>query len=461
MAFGAAGIGLIAIAGRHDLSMQAAGSAERQAEFAAAADVSISAPFTLAAQRAQIGAQRDATSTRALGGGLSALGGLGAGLAFGGPAGIAVAAIGSAITELFATRQEQKGAEVSAALGAAGQAISFRAQVAGRRANFDSQNAMLGFYGRGIGPGSGAGLGLLPEEAMAAMTGFGQAAGFSDAFDGQSVLRMSRSSVSPGVAGSLRGLGAAGAGGIGNVDPQAFIGLAQLSGLAGSKAEDYLSRIVSATSSMAEQGLRLDVGSTERFLNRIAADEGRGSYSGLEQARAATSLLGATGGARNRLLSPYANVVENATFMQALRQGGGSTMGSLKALERIGSNPESIRRATLSNYGQSTGTLGFAALGNDADMSELLGTLGEGRVAAPMQAKGGGALAVARAKAQAGLMNEIGKGDAAVFDAEARIQLRALALGSKMVDIIGKLETTLEGLNTKVEEVLRETDFAP
>lgn len=469
MGFAAAGFGAIGLAAREAVSMQGFASAERQAEFAAAADISISAPFTLAAQRQQLDAMRTGTQIRTGGGAASALLGLGVGAgvghflggAIGGPAGLAAAALGTALTELFATKQEQKGAEVAAALGAAGQAISFRAQIAGRRASFDQQNSMLEFFGRGISPGAGAGLGLLPEEAMAAMMGFGQAAGFSDAFDRQNVLRMSRSSVSPGVAGSLRGLAAAGAGGIGNVDPQAFIGLAQLSGLAGSKAEDYLSRIVSATSSMAEQGLRLDVGSAERFLNRIAAAEGQGSFSGLEQSRAVAGLIGTTGGARQRLLSPYANVVENATFMQSLREGGGTTMGTLRALERIGANPERIRQATLSNYGQSTGILGFAALGNDAGMSELLGDLGEGRIAAPMRAHGGGALAVARAKAQAGLLGQITDDDAKIFDAEARIQTRALVLGAKMVEVIDKLETTLESLNTKVEEVIRETDFAP
>lgn len=457
-----AGLGAIGIAAREAVSMQGFASAERQAEFAAAADVSIAAPFSLAAQRQSLQGMREGMQVRTAGGAASALAGLGVGAAFGGPAGVAVAAIGSALTELFATKKEQQGAEVAAALGAAGQAISFRAQIAGRRASFDFQNGMLGLYGTGIGPGAGAGLGMLPEESMAAMMGFGQAAGFRGAFDGQRALAMSRSSVSPGTAGALRGLAAAGAGGTGDVNPERFIGLAQLSGLMGSKADDYLARITAATTSMAEQGLKLDIGATQRFLGRIAAAEGEGRYSGLEQSRAVSSLAGTVGGARQRLLSPYANVVENAVFMQALRGGGGTTMGTLQELERIGSRPEDIRRAALSNYGQSTATLGFAALGNSSAMSELLGGLTGGDVASPrMKVAGGGKLAVARARAQAKLLSEIGDGDTEIFDAEARIQIRVLALGSKMVDVIGKLETTLEKLNTKVEEVIKETDFAP
>lgn len=454
-----AGAGILAIAARHDLSMSSIAAREQQAGLSAAGDSSISAPFSLAAQQQQLMGARDATASRAIGGSLTAGAGLAAGLAFGGPAGMAVAAIGGALTELFATKQEQEGATKAAALGAAGQAISFRAQVAGRRANFDQQNSLLGMYGRGISPGAGAGLGLLPEESMSAMLGFAGAAGFDGALDGQQVLRMSRSSVGIGTAGAFRGLGAAGAGGTGDVNPSAFIALAQQSGLMGSKADEYLSRIASATSSLAEQGMHLDIGETDKFLRMLSGAEGAGNFSGLAQSRAVGQLTGSASGARGRILAPYQGMTENAVLMQALQSGGGSTMGSLRALEGIMSSPTRIAGATMGVYG-GMAPLGFAAAGMSSDVAQAVAGMSPDNMTSPgMRVAGGSGLAIARAKAQAGLMDEIGPGDAAIFDAEARIQKRVLALGGRMLLVIDKLEQSLEKLYTKVVEVIEETSF--
>jgi hypothetical protein len=427
----------------------------------AAADTSISAPFSYAAQRAQIAGTREAATTRGIGGGLTAGLSLGAALAFGGPAGLALAAIGTSLTELFASGKEQKGQEKAAALNAAGQAVSFRAAMASRRATFDQQNSILGMYGSGIGPSSGAGLGLLPEESMEAMLNFAGAAGFEGALDGQQVLSMSRSTVGVGTSGAFRGLAAAGAGGRGAVNPADFIGLAQQSGLMGSKADEYLSRIASATSSLAEQGLSLDVSATSRFLRMISGAEGPGNFSGLEQSRAVGQLTGAGMGARGRYLAPYGSVVENSVLMEAMR-GGGDSMSVLKRLEGITADPDRIRQASISNYGGSTASMGFAARGMSSNMAQtMLGLTPERMTSPTMRAAGGSVLGVARAKAQGSLLDSITDADAATFEAEAKIQMRALALGEKMVQMIGKLEVALDQLNIKVIETIESTNFGP
>ncbi len=457
--FGAAGMGIIGVAAQNSMTMQAAASAERVAGLQAAGDTSIAAPFTYAAQRAQIAGTREAATTRGIGGALTAGAGLGAALAFGGPAGMAVAALGGSLTELFASGKEQEAQEKAAALSAAGQAVTFRAAMASRRATFDQQNSLLGMYGRGIGPSSGAGLGLLPEESMEAMLGFAGAAGFSGALDGQQVLRMSRSTVGVGTSGAFRGLAAAGAGGRGAVNPAEFIALAQQSGLMGSKADEYLSRIASATSSLAEQGLSLDVSATSRFLRMISGAEGPGNFSGLEQSRAVGQLTGAGMGARGRFLAPYGSVVENSILMEAMR-GGGDSMAVLRRMEGITADPDRIRRSSISNYGASTAALGFAARGMSANMAEtMLGLTPESMTSPTMRAAGGSRLAIARARAQGGLLSSIGPEDTATFEAEAKIQTRALALGERMVQVIGKLETALDALNVEVIKTIENTSF--
>jgi hypothetical protein len=270
---------------------------------------------------------------------------------------------------------------------------------------------------------------------------------------------MSRSTVGVGTSGAFRGLAAAGAGGRGAVNPAEFIALAQQSGLMGSKADEYLSRIASATSSLAEQGLSLDVSATSRFLRMISGAEGPGNFSGLEQSRAVGQLTGAGMGARGRFLAPYGSVVENSILMEAMR-GGGDSMAVLRRMEGITADPDRIRQASISNYGGSTAAMGFAARGMSSSMAEtMLGLTPERMTYPTMRAAPGSTLARARAKAQGALMGSITDADAATFEAEGKIQMRALALGERMVQVIGKLETALDQLNVKVIETIESTSF--
>lgn len=449
----ATGVGYAAI--RHAAAENAATSQFEAAQMSAAADTSIAAPFNLAGQQAQLQGAKAAANINAGGSALTAGASLAAGLAFGPLAAVAVAAFGSTLTSFFAAGEEQDAAEASAAFGAAGSALSFRAQIAGRRASFDQQNGLLGMLGGGITPSSGVKYGLAPEEAMAAMMGFGQSAGFSGAFAGQDVFNMSRSGASVGSAGTYRGLIASGVGGVGDTDPSGMIGAAQASGLAGSKIDEYLGRIASATTAMAEQGLSLNLTETEGFMRRLAA----GGVGGLNQGRAVAGFTSAAAGARQELLAPYADGAKNAVLMEALR--GRGLAEQLQIIESIGQNPERGRSAILRNYGSGETALGMmAAMGNSLDTAQSLRTLsGASAPRRGARGAGGAALKVAQAGGEAALLNEITGNDTALFDAQRDIQVHVLRFASTLVQLLPKILAAMGALDAKVTEVINNNSF--
>lgn len=436
----------------------AAAHADTMGGLAAASDTSITAPFSYrAAQERAIG-MRQAADTRFQGAGLSAAGGLATAAAFGGPAGLAVAAMTMGFTELFAQDDEQKAAERAAAINTAGNSIAFRMGYVNRLADFQKQNSLLNVLGGNATIGGGAHLGMMPEETVAAKLAFGQSAGFLGAFNGQNVLGMSRSGVGIGAAGAFRGLAAAGAGGVGEVNPEDFIGLARYSRLVGGKAEEYLGAIANATRGLAEKGLTLDIGATEQFLRRLSYSRA----SGLEQGRAIAGLTGAVGGAREQFISPYARVAQDSMMIEAMRMGGGDDLATMRAFETLARDPEAQRQAvTSATGGGQLATLGFLGMGGiGVDMASELAGLTVGEIPQQrMRVAGGGKLAQRRARHEADMMSIASNDAGAIMDMNYQIQARVMHLSTVMLtytDLMKKLLDNMSDLNAKVVKVLNE-----
>lgn len=443
---------------RFATSYQSAVYGESMADMQAAADTSITAPFSYRGRQVESAAARGAAETR-LAGGLGAAGaGYLAAAAWGGPAGIAMGAAIQGVAEFFAQGEEKKAAEQAAAINAAGSSIAFRMGYVNRLADFQKQNSLLGVLGGGTSLGAGAGLGMMPEETVATMLSFGQSAGFLGSFRGQNVLGMSRSGVGVGAAGAFRGLAAAGAGGVGEVNPEDYIGLARFSGLVGGKAEEYLGAIASATRGLAEKGLTLDVGATEQFLRRLSYLRG----SGLEQTRAVAGLTGALGGARQEFIAPYARVAQDSMMIEAMRMGGGDDLATMRAFETLSRDPEAQRQAVMgATGGGRMATLGFLGMGGiGVDMaSELAGLTGEEIVPQRMRVAGGGKLARMRARHEADMMETASVGAGKLMGAHYQIQERVMNLSSVMLSYTDLMKTLLDNmsdLNVKVVKVLNE-----
>lgn len=439
---------------RYASNYMSAAYGESIAGISAASDTSVTAPFAYAGRQVEFQAARDAAGTRL--GGMA--GGAALGLAIGGPAGLAAGGALSAIADLFAQGQEKEAAEKAAALNAAGSSIAFRMGYVNRLADFRKQNSLLGVLGGGTSLGAGAGLGMMPEETVATMLSFGQSAGFLGSFRGQDVLGMSRSGVGVGAAGAFRGLAAAGAGGVGQVNPADYIGLARYSGLVGGKAEEYLGAIASATRGLAEKGLTLDVGATEQFLRRLSYSRA----SGLEQTRAVAGLTGALGGARQEFIAPYARVAQDAMMIEAMRMGGGDDLATMRAFETLSRDPESQRQAVVgATGGGHMATLGFLGMGGiGVDMASDLAGLSVGEVPTQrMRVAGGGGLASLRARHEAKMMATASEGAEGLMGAHYQIQERVMHLSTIMVTYNGLMDTLLNNmseLNSKVVKVLNE-----
>jgi len=288
------------------------------ADIAATADTSGTAGFTLAAGEQQ----RQGSLGRSIGGAASL-----AGIAFGGPAGIAITAASTIVSEIFGAMKD----EAAEKIRADARAVDFYGQSARRAASVNEQQNMLALSGALVNAGPAERYGYGPEEALGIASAFAGGAGRTGASSARA-MAFARAGVSPGAAGSYFGLTAAGAGGFGRADPESMVGLAQAQGLRGSKVDEFLSIIASATTSLASQGMKLDLASSEAFARRLNNTSGFKGQ-GLAQARAVSTMAGIAGGARQRLLAPFTDMADQYTMALALQRST-SLEGAAEYLER-------------------------------------------------------------------------------------------------------------------------------
>lgn len=214
---------------------------------------------------------------------------------------------------------------------ASGAALSFAHGAAMKRGAFDEQNNMLGLSGSGVSA-SAAEYGYTPSEAQGIAGAFAAGAGRTRAYSSRA-LAIARTGASPGAAGAYFGLTAAGAGGTGVAKPEAMIGLAGAQDLRGSKIDEYLGIIASATSSLASSGMHLDLHSTEDFLRRLQATPAFRN-GGLAQARAVATITGSVQDAHSQMSAPYAGSTSR-TLMAWARRNSTTWEQALELLEGL------------------------------------------------------------------------------------------------------------------------------
>jgi len=289
------------------------------ADINATADTSGTAGFTLAANEQQ----RQGNLGRSIGGAASLVG-----IAAGGPIGIAGAAAATLISEVFAAFKDADAEK----LRADARAVDFYGQTARRAGSVNQTQNMLALTGSRVIAGDAERYGYGPEEALGIAGAFAGGAGRTGASAARA-MAFARAGISPGSAGAYFGLTAAGAGGFGSASPESMAGLAQAQGLRGSKVDEFLGIIASATTSLASQGMKLDLASSEEFARRLNSTAGFAGQ-GLAQARAVSTLGGIAGGARGRLLAPFSGLAEQFAMAQALSRST-SLEGAVESLERV------------------------------------------------------------------------------------------------------------------------------
>lgn len=233
----------------------------------------------------------------------------------------------------------------------------------------------LGFRGMGGGDPAAeiarraAAYGMTGEEGAGAIRAFQSAAGTSTGRSASRIMQYSNLGLNPGALGQYAGLRAAGVGGIGGSESFAG-GIAYAQGLRGSKVEEYLSVIASGVKTLGEQGLQVDVGGMESFLNRMRA--GDTSTSGLQAARATSRMMGAYGGAREMITAPFQSLARMKVLQQAM-QGASGPVDVLQNIERLSRSKDATSNLTrLLGQEGDAGVLALAGFGFDAETSARL-----------------------------------------------------------------------------------------
>lgn len=261
---------------------------------------------------------------------------------------------------IFGASQEQKATAATAVYNDAA-----------RYAGVDRMRLLSGTTGDKFGMRNAVNIaqkyGMKPEELASQYTEFGRMAGFSGANVSEDMIgKMATSGISMGSMASYHGLRAAGAGGRGGSFSRAA-GIAAGDGLRGAKIDEFLSMIASNTSQMANDGLQIDLGKSERFMAALSSE---GKF-GVDLARTSTKLMSPIQGARQQLLAPFQSLGQSAVLMEALSQGGGDIGGSVKALEGMSrKGPMSTVKAMRKHFpGMSEG---FMAMGLNSEISGIL-----------------------------------------------------------------------------------------
>lgn len=193
--------------------------------------------------------------------------------------------------------------------------------------------------------GAGSGYGYSAEESAAMQLQFAEQAGFTGPGSSRAdIFKLSRSGIPLTALAQMHGLMAGGMGAR-NVDISRSARIAQEAGLSGSKAADFLGKIASATSAMAEQGITMNMASVDEMSRAIMGAGGRG----MEVARVNQALMSPIASAKQRLAAPFQQLGEMAVLQQALSAGGGY-LGAMEALE--GMTPGDVRGGLISGFGR-------------------------------------------------------------------------------------------------------------
>lgn len=360
-------------------------------------------------------------------------------MAFGGPAGFALSGALQLGKWAFGTDESAEAAK----LRMYGQAVDFYGQQSARRGRIDEQQAMLGLSGSRVSARGAIGYAYTPEEAIGIAGAFAGGAGMTGV-GGDRALAIARSGVSPGAAGAYLGTTAAGAGGLGRATPEAMIGLAQAQGLRGSKVDEFLGIIASATSSMATQGMKLDMAATEQFTRRL---QGTGSFAGqgLAQARAAATVAGTVGGARQKLLSPFSGMAETAIMADAMSRSS-SVQGAARLLEQV--DPSAVSGMFgRSGFGDMIGLDLARSMTVDQGADIAGGRLGSGDAKYGMVSAGGKGMAIKQQEARGdwALMNRIDEKKAIqILEAQLENQKYVLDMGKFATGILEELKAQMQ-----------------
>lgn len=336
----------------------------------------------------------------------------------------------------------------AATLGLIG--LTFRAGVAQRRGELDTQMRMARLTGSSMKYGDAADAGYTPEEAAAAAVAYGQGAGFRGA--GATPLGLARGAASIGAMAAYRGQMAAGAGGFGEATVSRGVGLAQASGLFGSRADEYLQAIVANTATMAAQGSKTNLPAVEDFLSRAAITPGLAG-TGARQVAAMTTLTGAAAGARSQVAAPYAGLMQQMLMGYAYQRAGSQTE-AMEVLGRIGGDPRQILKA-LRSMGMPAEELQATIMAQGMGQSEAFGLMSmnlTGETPGLRKARGGGAsaLKIAAAQREANLIGMVNKDDVAIFKAQQQTDKFLMDLGELGRDSVEKIINMLKEISAKL-----------
>jgi hypothetical protein len=344
----------------------------------------------------------------------------------------------------------------AAAAAIAMMATNFRMQVAARRGELDTQMGIAGLTGSSVSYGGAAAAGYTPEEAAAAAVAYGQGAGFRGA--GAPPLGLARGAASLGAMAAYRGQMAGGAGGIGEANVRRAVGLAQSSGLFGSRADEFLQAIATNTATMAAQGSKTNLPAVEDFLSRAAITPGLAG-TGARQVAAMTTLTGAAAGARSQVAAPFGSMLTQALTGYAYQNASGPAE-AMQLLSRLAGNPGMALEA-LRSMGLPADMLQAGIMAQGLDQSETFGLMGmnlAGETPKLPRARGAGAsaLKIAAAQREARLVGMVGAEDVKMFQTQSAIDAATMALGAGGRDVSAFIINNLSDATTSITGLVTE-----
>ena len=279
-------------------------------------------------------------------------------------------------------------AQLSAVLGMTGMSAALGTQVMGEAvnkrfasvmalANTERPLASAGVTG-GLGFGDlarGTRLGFRAQESAGMLSQFSGAIGFRGggrtALGAVDPFQLALSGISPQLAARLIGAGAPGMGAAGGIAGTAestrdLIGVLTTQGLRGSKVDEALARISSATTQMAEQGLTLDLDNMREAVARLefagGGRIGQGPLSGMQAVRTATRLAQAGPQAAQSFGGQFGSLVQTALQAEAFQQAG-DPVEAMQLMQEMAQDPIGVRDIVVRQLGPEAAALAFAGGG--------------------------------------------------------------------------------------------------
>jgi hypothetical protein len=192
--------------------------------------------------------------------------------------------------------------------------------------------------------------------------------------------------ISPEMIARYTALGGAGGGatqgvmGAGSM-AQSTVGLGYAMSLRGSKIDEMLARIASATTQMAEQGMSLDLEATTKsmalFHEAGATREGKNPLEGMFGVRAALRLSQAGVQTRGQMAGQFRGLSDAAIMAEAYSTST-SPLEAMMKVEEMSQNPEVIREVLVKHLGEEGAALAMSSM-MGARAAETLATLPTGQ----------------------------------------------------------------------------------